>query len=178
MLGSTPRPPLAPPDPADPRSDPDAAALDPAELQLHAYVPAYLNWISNKLSRGASQLYLERFGVGVEVWRLLAELQAKGSTTVQEAHRALGMDKASISRALRAMQASGLIEFARDARDARLRHARATEKGQALHRQMERVALRREAVLLSVLDTEERARLLDMLRRLHDHLPEVERLSA
>ena len=79
-------------------------AIDPQR-----YVPAYINWISNKLSRGASQHYLKCFGVGIEVWRILLLLTQQKTLTAQEAARVIGMDKASVSRAFKAMQAQGLI---------------------------------------------------------------------
>ena len=44
-----------------PADEPHAKVVD-----LDRYVPAYLTWIANKLSRGASQYYLNAFGVGIE----------------------------------------------------------------------------------------------------------------
>ena len=145
-----------------------------SQLDLQAYAPAYINWISNKLSRGASQHYLALFGVGIEVWRLLVELAVKGQTTAQDAARNLGMDKGSVSRALRSMQADGLITVRLDADDGRLRLARLTRKGRDLHRRIEPLALHRHQVFLSALKPQEQAQFLDMLHRLHEHLPEVE----
>lgn len=143
-------------------------------IDLERYAPAYINWISNKLSRGASQHYLELFGVGIEVWRLLVELAIKGRTSAQEASRALGMNKASISRAIKSMVEKELIHLSLDPRDGRMRHASLTRKGRALHDRIERLALFREREFLSVLDEAEQALLIDMLHRLHDHLPDVE----
>lgn len=159
--------------PRDPQA-PGQAPL-PEHLRLERYAPAYINWISNKLSRGASQHYLSLFGVGIEAWRLLVELAAKGKTTAQDASRALGMNKASVSRAMKSMQAQGLIALSLDSSDGRLRHARLTPKGRSLHLRIEELALHREQAFLSVLGAHERELLLGMLRRLHDHIPEVER---
>lgn len=145
-----------------------------SQLDLQAYAPAYINWISNKLSSGASQHYLALFGVGIEVWRLLVELAQRGPSTAQDAARALGMDKGSVSRALRSMQSDGLVSISLDARDGRLRLARLTRKGRELHRRIEPLALHRQAVFLSPLQPQEQAQFLDMLHRLHEHLPEVE----
>lgn len=168
------------PTPALPRTPQSEGApadgdAEGGHIELEGYAPAYINWISNKLSRGASQYYLGLFGVGVEVWRLLMELAAKGRTTAQDASRALGMNKASVSRAMKTMQDQGLIALSLDRHDGRLRHARLTAKGRALHQRIERLALHREKVFLSVLDAQEQAQLMQMLRRLHEHLPEVER---
>lgn len=144
-------------------------------LHLQTYIPAYLNWLSNKLSRSASEHYRRHFGVGIEVWRLLVELRTHGHTSVQEASRALGMDKASVSRALHSMEAQGLIDSVPSPHDGRARECHLTDEGAALHDRMASLALLREQALLSCLAEPERAQLLSLLQRLHAHLPEVER---
>lgn len=56
----------------------------PKVVDLDRYVPAYLTWIANKLSRGASQYYLNAFGVGIETWRCLVLLAVEGSISAQQ----------------------------------------------------------------------------------------------
>ena len=146
-----------------------APVIDPLR-----YVPAYINWISNKLSRGASQHYLQHFDVGIEVWRILLLLAQHTTVSVQDAARVIGMDKGSVSRAFKTMHARGLIALSLDAVDGRLRLASLTRKGRALQAQMADMAAAREQAFLSVLSAAEREVLIDMLRRLHDHLPQVE----
>ena len=48
------------------RSDRNAKAQPDPVVDLERYVPAFLTWIANKLSRGASQHYLAVFDVGIE----------------------------------------------------------------------------------------------------------------
>jgi DNA-binding MarR family transcriptional regulator len=150
------------------------AARASALIDLDRYVPGYLTWISNKLSGGASQAYLTAFGTGIETWRLLVLLAIERTLSAQHACRVIGMDKASASRAFKRMQADGLITMGLDPHDGRLRLASITAKGQALHDEIRELALERERALLSPLSPEERAALLDLLRRLHDNLPAVE----
>jgi DNA-binding MarR family transcriptional regulator len=162
----------APPPPPD-AADGAATALDPER-----YVPAFLTWIANKLSRGASQHYLQATGVGIETWRCLVQLALDGTTSAQQVARVIGMDKAAVSRCFKAMQADGLIAFAADADDGRVRLARLTPKGRRLHDQILGIALERERVFLSVLDAAERETLIGLLKRLHDHLPAVDAATA
>ena len=61
--------------------------------------------------------------------------------------------------------------------DGRLRLASLTPKGQALHDEIRELALERERALLAPLSTAEREVLLDLLRRLHDNLPAVEKAT-
>jgi DNA-binding MarR family transcriptional regulator len=156
------------------RRIPASAPAEPGVVDLERYVPAFLTWIANKLSRGASQHYLAVFDVGIETWRVLVLLAVHQSISAQQVSRVIGMDKASVSRCFKSMQAKGLVTMGLDAADGRLRIATLTKKGRALHDQILGIALERERSLLSVLDDEERDTLIGLLRRLHENLPQVE----
>jgi DNA-binding MarR family transcriptional regulator len=145
-----------------------------AELDLERYVPAYLTWIANKLSRGASQQYLKLFDVGIETWRCLVLLAVDGSVSAQQASRVIGMDKGSVSRSFKSMQERGFIRTNLDVRDGRIRRAVLTPQGRALHARIREVALARERAFLSVLQDTEIDTLLGLLRRLHENLHAVE----
>jgi DNA-binding MarR family transcriptional regulator len=143
-------------------------------IDLDRYVPGYLTWIANKLTRGASQAYLAAFDVGVETWRLLVLLAIENSISAQRCSKVIGMDKASVSRAFKTMQSRGLITIRLDASDGRLRVATITTKGRQLHNRIMAVALERERALLEVFNARERDVLVGLLRRMHENLPAVE----
>jgi DNA-binding MarR family transcriptional regulator len=143
-------------------------------IDLARYVPAYLTWTASKLSRGASGFYLKHFGVGIEVWRCLVLLAAEGACSANQVSRVIGMDKASVSRCFKSMQAGGLICIALDQTDGRARVAVLTSKGRALHDDIRDVALERERALLAVLSKDESSALLALLQRVHENLPAVE----
>jgi DNA-binding MarR family transcriptional regulator len=143
-------------------------------VNLDRYVPAYLTWIANKLSRGASQHYLSTFDVGIETWRCLVLLAVEGSISAQQVSTVIGMDKGSVSRCFKSMQERGLIRTELDASDGRVRIAVLTSKGRHLHDQIMGMALDRERAFLSVLDEDEVEVLLGLMRRLHANLPAVE----
>lgn len=149
----------------------------PSAIDLDVYTPAYFTFIANKLARGASQHYLDVYGVGIETWRVMVMLAIETQVTAQRVVQVIGMDKGSVSRTFKTMHEQGLIEFSSDARDGRLRHATFTPKGRELHDRIIRFALMREHVFLSVLEPEEVPVLVDMLRRLHANLPAVEKAS-
>jgi len=156
------------------RSTPAGPVAPAPVIDLDRYVPAYLTWINNKLSRGASQHYLANFSVGIETWRCLTLLAVTGEVSAQHVSNVIGMDKGSVSRCFKSMQNDGLIRTKLDDSDGRLRIAVLTAKGRLLHDQIIGLALERERAFLSVLDTEEVEILLELLRRLHANLPEVE----
>jgi DNA-binding MarR family transcriptional regulator len=147
---------------------------EPAVVDLERYAPAYLTWIANKLSRGASQHYLALFDVGIETWRCLVLLAIHGSVTAQQVSKVIGMDKGAVSRCFKTMQERGLIRTELDPADGRARVAVLTPEGRALHDRIREVALERERAFLSVLNPDEIDTLLSLLRRLHENLPAVE----
>lgn len=147
-------------------------------VDLERYVPAFLTWIANKLSRGASQHYLAVFDVGIETWRCLVLLAIHGSISAQQVSRIIGMDKSSVSRCFKSMQSRGLVTIGLDAGDGRLRIATLTPKGRELHDQILGIALERERAFLSVLNAQETETLIALLKRLHENLPAVETATA
>lgn len=152
----------------------DEAATESDTVNLDRYVPAYFTWIANKLSRGASQHYLNIFDVGIETWRCLVLLAIDGSVSAQKVSQVIGLDKGSVSRCFKSMQEKGLIQTQLDATDGRVRIAVLTPKGRALHEQLVGIALERERAFLSVLNKKEVEVLIGLLRRLHENLPVVE----
>lgn len=143
-------------------------------VDLERYVPAFLTWIANKLSRGASQHYLRVFDVGIETWRCLVLLAIHGSISAQQVSRVIGMDKGSVSRCFKTMQDKGFITLSLDKEDGRVRRATLTKKGRQVHDGILGIALERERVFLEVLTDAERETLIGLLQRLHEHLPVVE----
>lgn len=143
-------------------------------VDLDRYVPAFLTWIANKLARGASRHYLRLFDVGIETWRCLVLLAIEDSISAQRVSSIIGLDKASVSRCFKIMQAKGLVLMGLDARDGRLRVATLTKAGRALHDQILSLALERERAFLSVLSESERETLIGLLKRLNENLPAVE----
>jgi DNA-binding MarR family transcriptional regulator len=170
---------VAPPQDATTMPSSRTSRSKPAEplpriVDLEHYVPAYLTWIANKLSRGASQHYLSVADVGIETWRCLVLLAIEGSISAQHVSKVVGMDKGSVSRCFKTMQAKGLITLGLDASDGRVRIATLTKQGRKLHDQILGIALERERALLSVLSAQERDTLISLLARLHENLPAVD----
>jgi DNA-binding MarR family transcriptional regulator len=145
-----------------------------ATINLERYVPAYLIWIANKLSRGSSQHYLNLFGVGAEVWRCMVLLAIHDTVSAQQVSQIIGMDKASVSRCFKTMAEKKLISLELGPSDGRIRLARLTLHGRHIHDQILGIALAREKELLAVLSASEQETLIQLLRRMHENLPQVE----
>jgi DNA-binding MarR family transcriptional regulator len=165
-------PPAAGRPPAAPKAE--RLAGQPPHIDLDNYIPAFLTFLANKWARSASHLYLKRFGIGIEAWRIVVLLTIEGRMTSNRICQVIGMDKASVSRNLKEMQRIGLVEVTVAPGDARQRLAELTQDGFALHDRMLPLVLEREQRLLSCLSMEERKQLCGLLRRLHANLPALD----
>lgn len=145
-------------------------AAEPPVIDLENYVPAYLTFIANKWSRSASRLYLSRFGIGIEAWRIMVLLAIEGRITANRIRQVIFMDKASVSRSLRTMHERGLIALTENPADARQRFVELTQPGFEIHDQIIGLALAREERLLACLSDEERRTLVGLLLKIHGNL--------
>lgn len=136
-------------------------------LDLDNYVPALLNFLSNKLAATASKEYKKRFGVGVLEWRMLSMLAVEDHITANRICQVIGLDKGGVSRSLHKLQQSEHVKFEVDPTDARRQVVSLTAKGWKLHDQILTVALKREQILLGGLSQEEIKTLIGLLRHLH-----------
>lgn len=156
---------------------PEATALSPAVIDLDNYVPAYLIWIANKLTRSSSSVYLNLFGVGAEVWRCMVLLAIHDTISAQQVSQIIGMDKASVSRCFKQMTTKKIITLGLDPQDGRIRLASFTVHGRHIHDQILGIALERERALLEVLSPAEQGTFIQLLKRVHENLPAVEQAT-
>src|SRR3977135_3920820 len=67
-------------------------------LNLDRYVPGLLTFVSSKLSRGASAVYRNLFGIGITEWRILSLLALEPGIPAQRRFHVLGFHTAWDSR--------------------------------------------------------------------------------
>lgn len=141
---------------------------------MSRFVPSWLSHLNNRLSSGASQIYLRRFGVGINEWRVLSMLALESRITAARVGQALGLHKAIVSRSVHDLESKKLLHFAFESGQ---RLLELTERGLALHDEMVVVALARERMLLAGFSERERETLLGYLRRMHANLPAVDAID-
>jgi DNA-binding MarR family transcriptional regulator len=144
-----------------------------SQLNLTRYVPALLNFLSNKLSAGASQCYRKHFGIGVVEWRMLSMLAVESHITANRICQTIGLDKSAVSRSLQSLEVAGHIRSQVDPKDARRYTVSLTDSGKALHQRVLKVALERERRLLSGLSDSEVDTLIELLGRMHAQVSNV-----
>ena len=160
--------------PAESSSADAVAQAAQMAIDFDRYVPFYLNTLSNKISAGASKIYLQDFRIGITEWRILAVLGAFDGMNAQGLAAYTGMDKSVVSRALRGLEKHGLIDVAIDRADHRRRALELTDKGRALRNRMQSVALGREQRLMDGFSEAERGVLIGMLKRLLENMALVD----
>src|SRR5260221_6428197 len=83
-------------------------------LDLERYVPAFVTFIANKLSRSATAFYQKRFGVNVTEWRIMSFLAIEPGITASRICHVIGFDKGPLSRTLTIMPNRDLIPIKND----------------------------------------------------------------
>ena len=147
-------------------------------LDLDTFVPYFLIAISNKLTASASRVLLCQYNCGVTDWRILSMLAVEPEITPGRITAAVGIDKSSVSRALRNLEKRGCVKIARDSTHRRRQLLSLTSDGQKLHDQIIDHMLHRETLLLNGFDAEQREQLVIMLKRLLANIPPVVQWDA
>lgn len=142
-------------------------------LNLTGYVTFYFTVLANKLSSGASRLYLKRYEIGIIEWRVMAMLAVEPRISPVRICQIIGLDKGAVSREMRKLEAKGYLTVDEDPESTRRRTLELTPKGYTIHDEIIRTALERERRLLKGLTADEVDTLLDLLVRTTANIPLV-----
>lgn len=145
-------------------------------VDLHAFLPTLVVDLANALWRTGAAFYRRRFGVGmVEVRLLLALGREARPLTAAAIADAVRLDKAAVSRGLKALAAAGHVTLSPDPRGGRRIAVLLTDEGRRIAAEIARCSLERQGAILDGLPPAEVAALSASLRRL---LANVDRLHA
>jgi len=142
-------------------------------LNLSGYVSYHLTVLANKLSSGASRLYLEHYGIGIIEWRMMALLALEPGVSPAHVCQFIGLDKGAVSREMRKLEAKGYVTVEGDPGGSRRRSLALTPEGYAIHDEVLYAALERERRLLKGLSAAEVQTLLSLLVRTSANIPFV-----
>jgi DNA-binding MarR family transcriptional regulator len=155
---------------ARPPGESDTRISDQA-IDFAKYVPAHITYLANKISSGATAIYLPRFGVGITEWRIMALLAREAWVTPKRVSDATGLDKGAVSRSIHSLDAAGIVEVRPDQYDRRSQILALTAEGIRLHDRMVKLARKREQILLAGFSEQERSLLVQFLARLEAEIP-------
>ena len=133
-------------------------------IDVTAYVPYFLASVTNALSRGASQIYLERFGIGIVEWRAIATLASEPRIPASRICELVALDKGATSRALARLHDLGCLAFEAPEQDPRRKVWWLNDEGYRLHERVLAVALERERRLIEGVDPEDLEAFLRVMR--------------
>ncbi|HEX7710757.1 MAG TPA: MarR family transcriptional regulator [Sphingomonadaceae bacterium] len=142
-------------------------------IDLQGYFPFFLGTISNRWTTTSSRIYLEKFGIGIGEWRVLASIHSFGTASSQEVVGLISMDASAVSRSMAKLEKQGLVEAVKGKFAGRTKPYQLTEKGRELYAEVQRVALGREDALLGGLSGDERRTLIELMRKVMNRLEDI-----
>jgi len=139
-----------------------------AERRLHLddYLPYRLSVAANAVSQLIARAYVDRFGLSVPQWRLMAVLAEDSPLTQQALCGRTVMDKVTVMRAARGLLQRRLLRRQPNTEDGRSHRLSLTAAGERMYAEVAPLALQYEARLLAGLEHGEVHRLEQWLRRL------------
>ena len=146
------------------RGQPASVADVPMDLQK--FFPYRLAILAENVSLAVAEIYAVRFNLTRWEWRVLAALGGSSGIAARDIGRITTLDKMQVSRAMRALEARGIVTRSEAPGDKRQRMVRLTAEGRALYREIVPLARDREAAILAVLTPAERRALDDMIARI------------
>lgn len=152
-------------------TDPELITDAGLSVQAPRYAPYFLSVINNRLSWGASQLYLQLFDIGLNEWRILSALRNEPGIQALRVGEMVAMNKSVVSRSTHRLEEMGHV-VARLDRTRRLLWL--TPSGAELHDKIIAIALKREAALLDGFNPAELDTLFAMLERMRANLSKVD----
>jgi len=143
----------------------DARALD-----LPQFVPFRLNRLAVAVSEYLSEIYRDRFGLGIPEWRVLVTVGPRHGCTAQYIAASTRMHKTRVSRAVAALARRGYIARTVSTDDAREVRLELTSAGRRTYAALVPLALERERTLLSTLEPAQRRAFLKAIAHLEAQL--------
>lgn len=159
---------------SDPTGSRPAARRSYAEEVLEQRAAFLMGAISNKLVSSGSAIYRRNFGIGFTEWRVMVMLALEPEVPARRICDVVGLDKAAISRGIKALETAGLIEPTVATADRRSRAYVLTPAGHAAYERILAVSREHERRLLAGLEPQEIPILIDMLRRMLAQMPGIE----
>ncbi|MBT9486079.1 MAG: MarR family transcriptional regulator [Rubrivivax sp.] len=153
-----------------PREKPRTPAKSPPvrrqALLSTADSPYYQLWVLSNLTAKPFPRFGAQFHLNLTEWRIMLTVADRPGISAQELADHSGLDKMSVSRAVRGLEAQGRLAREGSETDRRMRHLSLTDAGWLVYTQIARAARAREAQVYSELSPAELDSLREMLKKL------------
>lgn len=135
-------------------------------IELEQFLPYRLNVLATVVSNALAQIYSERFSLSIPGWRLVATLGQYGERTARDIALHAVMHKSTVSRAVSALEARGLVARRPNRDDRREEILELTPEGRRVYEALAPEALTFEAALVSALTPAEQKAFLALVAKL------------
>ncbi len=142
------------------------------DFSLSDFLPYLATVLGSRLSSLISSVYGRKFNITLPEWRVLVHLNEEEKISVRDIYNRIELDKVSISRAAKNLEAKGFVFKKTDESDRRLVSLSLTEKGKELIHAIVPVARQYEKQICSSLSAREEDELRSLIKKLLLHLPE------
>lgn len=148
------------------------------DRQLASGVTESLIRVSQLLSQPFNRWVVDTKSITLTEWRVLVRIHRSPGIAAQEIATRTGISPMNVSRALASLRRSGRVAVDRDPDDSRRNLLRLTSSGEALFDELYPDAAARSARMYESL-SEEELRVLDgLLRRIGDHIQQVDQAEG
>ena len=141
-------------------------------FDLARFLPYHINRTGVRLATAFGD-DLQRYGLTVTMWRVLAVLWHRGELKVTDLIVDTSIEQSTLSRLLVAMEKKHLLTRRRNTSDARTVIVQLTPAGKKLTKELIPYALRNERIALRGFAPEEVDQLLSMLSRVYENAGDV-----
>lgn len=117
-------------------------------VDMDSHIPALFVILGGKIGLHALRHHARGLGFDLREWRILQLLGADGRSTIFAIADRIAMDRGGTSRSVARLERRGLVTRTDDPADRRRSRVELTEEGRAVHDEIARFALAREARLL------------------------------
>jgi DNA-binding MarR family transcriptional regulator len=155
-------------------SAPQDIPEEPAYIDRTVYIPHFLNSLNNKLSSGASDLYIKLFGIGINDWRVLSVAVKNQGCIANFIAEQMDVHKTIVSRSIQSLREQKYLRVEPAGKEKLIF---LTPSGQRLYSDVARIALAREKLLLRGLTSEQQSLLRSLLSHLLSNVPDVNAYS-
>ena len=145
------------------------------EALLHTQEsPFYQVWVlTNLTAKPFAATFGRRFHLNLNDWRIMLTVADHPGGTAQELADYSGLDKMSVSRAVRNLEAQGRLAREGNEADRRMRHLYLTDEGWQVYLEIASHAVRREADLYAALSPSELRQFHTLLMKLSGRAREL-----
>ncbi len=142
-------------------------------MDLEQHLPFQIAVLSNLIKRGSSDLFASQANISANEWRVLAILNQNNAISSSTIRELTGIDKTTISKALKRLSSKELIELSADPNDRRSHLVCMTKQGLKLHGELAPKMIANGEHFKQSLSTGELQLFLELVKRLQQSAKEL-----